>query len=350
MSARKGRRGPKRAGILLLALFVFMGFSCSREVPLPEEPKAEKEPLAGIPGEAENPLGGAIPGPALPDDAARDAIAEIERSGGFTRGMGLTESVLRENAGDYGGAVMAAYKELSWIYSYGETDRDALTEGLRRILRLYGEDNSVPEEKEKALLAARGALAFLAEDWAGAEEVLGPLFAAEEEPDAFSRWMLLVCALEGGDGSRATRMAYGAIRARYLNFPEYWYRGARSFPGNAAAEYAERCINLSPQGPFAPECRAILAVHAGLDNADGEAIRSAAEIDTVITESLALGKTELLAELFPLIALPDNPYTLYASGALRGLAASEPFKSYFASELRQRSGRLAERLRYISRG
>jgi hypothetical protein len=288
----------------------------------------------------------------LPDDITRDAIAEIERSGGFTRGMGLTESVLRENAGDYGGAVMAAYKELSWIYSYGDTDRDSLIEGLRRILSLYGENSGTPPDRERgqALSAAQGALAFLAGDWAGAEAILGPLFADEEEPDAFSRWMLLVCALEGGDSSRAARMAYGAIRARYLNFPEYWYRGARCFPGDAAAEYAERCINLSPRGPFALECRTILAVHAGLDSADGGAIRSAAEIDALITEALARGKTELLADLFPLIALPDNPYTLYASGALRGLAAAEPFKSYFAAELPQSSGRLAERLRYISRG
>jgi hypothetical protein len=286
-----------------------------------------------------------------------DTIAEIERSGGFTQGMGLTESILREKGGDYGGAVLAAYKELSWLYGYGGMDKGGMTEGLKQVLTLYGEDVPAadPEgpsrrEREAAVLAARGALAYLDGDWAMAEDILEPLFAAEEEPDAFSQWMLLVCALERGEDTRLVRAAYGAIRARYLNFPEYWYRGARCFSGETAADYAERCINLVPRGPFAGECRTILALHAGLSAADGGALRSGAEIDAIIAQSVSVENPELLSELFPLIALPDNPYTLYASGALRALASLESFKSYFTSAGGQNTGRLAERLRYISRG
>jgi hypothetical protein len=328
-------RGPKGAGILLFMALFLSGLSCAREGSGGEKILSAEE----SPGEE-------IFGGVLPDPVSRDAIAEIERSGGFTRGLGLTESVLRENAGDYGGAVIAAYKELSWLYGYGGADRTALVEGLEQVLAFYGE--------EGAILAARGALAFLAGEWAEAERFLTPLFSEEEEPDAFPRWMLLVCALEGaqkgGEASRSTRMAYGAIRARYTAFPEYWYRGARCLSGDTAAEYAERCINLAPRGPFAEECRAILAVQAGLSPRDGGAIRSGAEIDYIISQSVSSDKPELLEELFPLISLPDNPYTLYASGALRALAASEPFKAYFSAGLRQSSGRLAERLLYISRG
>jgi hypothetical protein len=338
---RRTNRGLKNRGLLLFMILFLNGLSCAREG------AALADVQAGARSSGEETAGGqtggeGVPGGALPDLITRDAIAEIERSGGFTRGLGLTESVLREDAGDYGGAVIAAYKELSWLYAYGGADRSALVEGLEQVLALY--------EEEEAVLAARGALAFLAGEWARAELVLDPLFAAEEEPDAFSRWMLLVCALERGEGSRAVRMAYGAIRARYALFPEYWYRGARCFSGDLAAEYAERCINLAPRGPFAEECRTILAVHAGLSPQDGGAIRSGAEIDYIISQSVSLNDPELLSELLPLISLPDNPYTLYASGALRALAPSEPFKTYFAAGLRQSSGRLADRLRYISRG
>jgi hypothetical protein len=65
--------------------------------------------------------------------------------------------------------------------------------------------------------------------------------------------MLMVCRLETGNGGKAMQSAYSSIRSRYVNFPEYWYRGAlsaaRSF-GNMPADYAERCINLSPDAPM----------------------------------------------------------------------------------------------------
>jgi hypothetical protein len=48
-----------------------------------------------------------------------DDFAQLERSGTWLQGMGFTESGIRENAGDYAGAVTAAYKELSWMYGMG---------------------------------------------------------------------------------------------------------------------------------------------------------------------------------------------------------------------------------------
>jgi hypothetical protein len=275
--------------------------------------------------------------------ASLDEIAEIERAGKFFQGMGLLESSLREDAGDLGGAVIAAYKELSWVYGYGGAGKADLEEGLRKVLALYGDTAG------EAVQAARGALAFVAGRWTEAEELLGPL-AREEDPDAFSRWLLLVCALEGGDQSRLVRSAYGSIRARYENFPEYWYRGARAFTGAIAAEYAERCINLNPGGPFAEECRGIITLGMGLSRADGAALKSRAEIEDAVSRAAAAGQPEILVELFPLIALPDNAYTLYALGALRALAGVSPFKEFFAERSARAGGRLAERLAYVSRG
>jgi hypothetical protein len=276
-------------------------------------------------------------------------LAELERSGGFVPGLGLAESNLREASGDYAGAVLAVYKELSWAYGLGEggVTREALSAGLSKILEL----GAGPGAGE----AARAALAFFEGRWKEAEALLEKLFTEETEPDGFSRWMLLVCSLEQGNASREIRAEYSAIRARYAVFPEYWYRGARCFGSpetvvSAAGAYAERCINLAGNGPYAAECRAILAKTAGLEREDGRAIKTQAEIEALAGAALRNARPELLAELLPLVELPDNPYTVYASGALKALAADEQFRDWFSSQAAKAKGRLAERLLYISRG
>jgi hypothetical protein len=312
---------------------------------LPENPPES----AGIPGkDAGDPGGNAGSGNAEAR-AGLEEFAELERSGGFVPGMGLAESNLREASGDYAGAVLAVYKELSWVYSRGEggVTKEALTAGLANILELGAGPGAVE--------AAQAALAFFEGRWNEAETLLKTLFAGETETDGFSRWMLLVCALEQGNASREIRGEYSAIRARYALFPEYWYRGARYFRTletvvPAAGAYAERCINLAGNGPYAAECRSILAETAGLGEKDGGAIRTQAEIEAFADTALRSSRPELLAELLPLVGLPDNPYTLYASGVLRALAADERFRAWFLSRAAEAKGRLAERLLYISRG
>jgi hypothetical protein len=291
---------------------------------------------------------------------ALEELAETERSGGFSPGMALTESMLREWSGDYGGAVIAAYKELSWAYGYGGgVTRPAMEEGLRAVVDLYetGAGNSAladpalgEEVREQALGAARGVLAFHHGLWTEARLRLEPLFTSPEEPDSFARWMHLVCRLEEGESPHGVLAAYGAIRARYERFPEYWYRGARHVSGNLQGEYAERCINLAPQGPFAEDCRELIAETVGLSRGEGTSIRTRAEIEEIITRSVVSESPGVLAELFPLLSLQDNPYTLYTAGAMRALAIREDFKTWFVREAAQCSGRLAERLLYISRG
>jgi hypothetical protein len=274
-----------------------------------------------------------------------EEFAEMERSGGYVRGMGLVESGMREEAGDYAGAVLAAYKELAWAYGYGLAEKTALEKGLGKVLAMEGEAG-----EEKAVRAAGGILAFIQGRWAEAEEMLAPLFGEDEAPDSFARWMILVCGLEKDPRPGTAGAAYGAIRARYAAFPEYWYRGARFFSENIAAEYAEQCISLAPSGPFAGECREILAVQTGLDPREGKSLRSRGEIERIISQSVSQNNPELLSNLLPLIGLPDNPYTVYAVGALRALAGAPQFGDYFAELAGAASGRLAERLVYIRGG
>jgi hypothetical protein len=198
--------------------------------------------------------------------------------------------------------------------------------------------------------AAQGILAFTRGRWGEAGTLLRTLFDDGDEPDSFGRWMILACALETDRGDKQAGAAYRAIRARYAQFPEYWYRGARAFSGAIAAEYAERCVALASSGPFAAECRDILASFAGLKPGDGALLKSKSEIEDVISRSVSLGDPELLSPLMPLISLPENPYTVYALGALRALASVPQFRNYFSALAAGSTGRLAERLAYICRG
>jgi hypothetical protein len=294
-----------------------------------------------------------------------EELAEIERSGLFVQGMGLAESGLRENAGDYAGAVAAAYKELAWAYGGGLVQKSALKQGMENVLAMNrGREAPVlssrdiaafrpekPETKggEDTARIAAGILAFMEEQWDTAERTLRSGFDETEEPDGFIRWMILVCALEKNRDDHRAAAAYRAIRARYVQFPEYWYRGARAFSGTIAGEYAEWCVSLAPEGPFAAECRNILASLSGLKSADGPFLRSKSEIEKIVTRSVNQGDPKILDPLIPLISLPDNPYTIYALGVMRALAASPQFRDYFNTMAAGSGGRLAERLAYICR-
>jgi hypothetical protein len=231
------------------------------------------------------------------------------------------------------------------MYSHGLITKEALETGLKTVIAHKGD-----EGEGRTAQAARGLLAFVAGQWEEAERLLSPLFSGDDEPDSLARWLLLICAMEKEPGARTAGAAYGAIRARYSFFPEYWYRGARAFSGAIAADYAERCITLAPAGPFAEECRGILAVSVGLDPGDGPSLKSLAEIEELLSRAVAGGNPALLSSLLPLISLPDNSYTVFAVGALRALAETPLFGDYFESLVEKSSGRLAERLRYICGG
>jgi len=264
-------------------------------------------------------------------------IIEMERSGGFTQGMGIRESIFRENLGDKAGAVVAAYKELAWAYGMGIIDKKTMEQGLQNALNL----DDIPAR------AARGCLAFVQGNWSEAETILCE-FTTGNEIDSIIQWMILSCTLEQNRNDKQAVDAYRAIRVRYVKFPEYWYRGARVFSGAFSTEYAERCIALAPAGPFAEECRAILAAGAGLSPKDGSVLLSRPEVEHLVSRSVSQGDPKLLDQLMPLIALPDNSYTIFAVGVLRSLASVPMFRDYFTDSSARASGRLAERLAYIN--
>jgi hypothetical protein len=278
--------------------------------------------------------------------AQLDALAEAERRNGFAPGMGLSESALREEAADYAGALIAAYKELAYAYGAGLLDGEQIRQGLDAVMERF--DPRDGEKGQTILDAALALRAFLDGNFTLAGEFFAPLSA--EEPDSFAQWLYLVCRLEDGllkeQGNRAELVRYRALRLRYEYFTEYWYRLAR-FTKEAAA--AERCIDLAPQGPYALLCRNALAGHFGLPVSNSPALRTRGEIEQGVSASLAAGDPGALESFFPLLALEDNPLTLYALGAFQALAAAADFNAYFSAGEKLSSGRLKERLRFIVR-
>jgi hypothetical protein len=335
--------------IFLFAVAVLV-FSCAKE---------GKDAAAVLPEENEYAAGLNSYNPAAADSksgpdreavlASIEQVAETERLGGYVQGLALAESRLREEVGDYAGAVAAAYKELAWAYGYGLASYSSLKEGLGNVLDLGNAEPEASGELLNGIPAARAILCFLDGDWAEAEQLLSALPVFQEESDGFIRWLILVCRLEQGS-TQAERSAYGSIKGRYDYFPEYWYRGARTFGGPLGGEYAERCIGLAPEGPFAAECRTVLAEALGLAPEYGASILTRIEIERIISRTTSEQNPEYLEALLPILSLPDNSGTLYAVGALRILGQAEEFRRYFNAQAAKASGRLAERLAYIARG
>ncbi|MFA6505739.1 MAG: hypothetical protein WCT14_06565 [Treponemataceae bacterium] len=274
--------------------------------------------------------------------ARLDSLAERERSTGFLLGLGLAESSLREQTGDYSGATIAAFKELLYARSLGAIDEKQTKERLAAVVAAFS--LRADEGAKNAIAASKAAEAFLSGRWKEARVALEGLFPAENETDSFPRWMMLVCRMEEVPSDRATANAYAAIRTRYERFPEYWYRLAR----RGAADAAERCVALASSGTFAAESRRIMATEAGLAPSDGAKLLCRAEIEASAREVAASLDAKKLETLYPILTLPENPYTLYALGVLKGLAANDTLKTALAEAGKSKGGRLGERLRYAA--
>jgi len=274
-----------------------------------------------------------------------DELAEAERSGYYSQELGVTESLLRQRLGDYAGAILVVHKDMLWAYGHGFLEDGRIDLGIHQVFTLEGQAGM-----EGAVAAARALYAFRQGRWDEAAQKLHALFGEVDEPDSFVNWLLLVCALEKNPDDRKAALTYRAIRARFKQHPEYWYRGARLFSGLIAAEFAEVCINLAPQGPFAAACRSILAVSSGLKEEDAPVVKTKMEIDVLVSQALNAGDPTRLSPLIPLLELPENRYTVYATGVLRSLVSHPLFLTYFNDLAAASKGWLAERLDFIRRG
>jgi len=273
-----------------------------------------------------------------------DELANIERSGRYNEQAALIEVGLRKELGDITGGLAAIYRFMTWKHGHGNMTKEHIEQNLHGIIL---ENSSV---NEGVAQTAHALLAFSQGRYRESLNMLSDIFGEPAEPDGFVTLLYMSCLLEINPQDHVTAFAYMALNMRYTLHPEYWYRGARLFSGARAVEYAETCINIAPRGPYANECRIIIGTIFGLGEEDAVLIRSKVEIQAMISVAVSMDSPEILAPLLPLLALPENPATVYAEGALRALVQHQSFKAYFDGLAASSNGLLADRLASICRG
>jgi hypothetical protein len=270
-----------------------------------------------------------------------DQFAVYERLSAYLPGMGLLESVLREQNGDYAGAVLAFYKEYLFNYSHiGDAkDQTNILYGMKAISAVYGGEKG---DAQKAALAVEN---FISLNFKACKDSLKALFADDSDVDSFAQWLILVCSLESGEKDRTVLSRYSAMQGRYKGFPLYWYYIAKHFDSSLnvmnAAEYG---INLAPQGPCSADMRTVLARGLGLPEMVSGVVLTLKEIDGIILESIQNADTAFLDATIPLLALPDNPATSYLIGTFSPMAGHKLFNAYFTRKAEEHGGLIAERL------
>uniref|UniRef100_A0A7C3E8H5 Uncharacterized protein n=1 Tax=Gracilinema caldarium TaxID=215591 RepID=A0A7C3E8H5_9SPIR len=330
--------GTVSVGIAVLSCLVILYRDGEEKWALNHKNKENQKELVSYKGEkAITPEWGSA------NSLALDQLAEEERSRGFSPGMGLAESSLYEKSGDLAGAVFSAFKELFFAYQYGYIKSSVLEERLKAVEKNVPNNPSVGH----ALTACR---ALISGNGSRGLDALAKINLDYYELDSFPRWIERVFLLASDRGNEKILDEFLATRSRYNNYPFYWLLIARRSRGNAQLDAAERCVSLAPEGPYAEEGRILMALGVGLARKDAPALRTRMEIEALITAAAQTGNSESLKDLLPLLALPDNPYTLYALGACRGVASDTAFGAFFERETKKASGRLAERLRYVQGG
>ena len=277
--------------------------------------------------------------------AALAAVIAFQDRLPYEAGTGTVESGLREAMGDFAGAVFAAYKELSYSLSMGFIDDKAVATGLLGVKTTF----EARKEKDDVFAALACIELWQKKDYKACVQKLSGMKAVLD-PSSFGAWMLGACRLSLSPADLNILKAYAAEERRYASFPEYWKRAAVALAGVDEAgsrAAAERCIALSPSGPNALPARRILTESFGFPKEDPAKMLIKAEVDSIVYKALVSREPSLLSRLLPLLDLPDNPFTMYALGAMKGIAEDATFASGIAALGKGAGKRVAERIAYI---
>ncbi len=272
------------------------------------------------------------------------ALAAWERRLGYRPGMGQTESFIYDALGRLDLALLASGKDMI----YGRSQALHPAEEVRSFLELLALLAADLNQTETVRAAALALEAYFREDWKALAEALSGTdinSGGLRDADSFSRYLGAVADL----ALNGTMESYEPMQARYAALPDYWFWLGRfgNDPG-LARHAAERCIVLSPGGFFNGRAREILALGYGLSKGAGKALLVPAELEDLTAKAVAGRDWESLKACFPLLALEDNPLSLFALGMLKGLASDKAVRSFLLAERDKSSGRLAERLNYAA--
>lgn len=278
--------------------------------------------------------------------AALAALAEYDSRFPYEPGMGLVESALREKSGDLAGAVYAVCKDVEYARAVGAIDVATALDRLAQVRAALGGMAGSAE----GTAALDTCDAFIRGDWVLAQRGLSAYRGDQPMPS----WMYLASLARTAPLSPEQLDAYGRLAATFSDLPSYWHvlltSMERASSGASAADRrraAELCIDAAPEGPHASDARRALALSIGLGSEAGSSLLTKAEIENLGARSVGGGGAEVLDPIYRLLTLPDNDYTLYAVGMLKGLSAEAFYRAIFSERARSASGRLLERLTYV---
>jgi hypothetical protein len=271
------------------------------------------------------------------DDAsgALESLAQRERLYPYELGLGAVESSLLEKEKRLGEAVFAAFTDLAYAWSLGLCGEGDLEAGLRQAEAAC----AGKEGETEARLAVRALRAYRSGARAECLQALGSL---GQKDDSFAAYARAVSSQDLG--------ALRLMENRYSGFPEYWLNRARLDPdATMARAAAERVISLAPHGPLQAAARSLVLDTLGLKGYRPELLLCPFEVDSCVRQSLGAGDPGLIDPCLATLELPDNPYSLYALGALKALSSDYAYQRRFTlrSAEEKKSPRLKERLAFL---
>ncbi len=276
-------------------------------------------------------------------ESALDALAAYESAFPYEPGSGLVESSLRERTGDKDGAVLAAFKDGLNAYEAGAVGIEELEFRLSELERVLAD--SVANPAGGGLAALETARAYLRADWAAAARALTRVTTRSSA----KAWIGATAGLAPGDA--ASERAFVEAETAFGFLPSYRLRFASAFAGDrtrlaSVRAACETGIDLAPSGPLAVALRRELGRALGIDVAESGKLRTRGELEAAGYRAAASRDPAFLAPAIGTFELPDNDYTLFAVGLVKGFASEPVFRSALERELGTSSGRRAERLRY----
>lgn len=277
-------------------------------------------------------------------DATIKAIDSYEAAFPYEPGTGLVESAMKEKKGDMEGAVLAAFMDLEYARELGAVAKADLDKKIADLGAKLGDKSFNPSGKGfKAVGAIK---AFLKDDLAACAAGI----AESGATGAFAAWLRALAPIAAG---KEADQAYADLGKRLASFPAYWVYLATGSAnaGKAQADIkaaAEKGIDLAPKGPYAPALRSMLAKLTGLGAEYAARIKTNAEIKDIGYRAASSRSPEVLESLWDILSLPDNEYTLFALGMVKGLSQDPRFLDALKAKLAAADGRLKERLTYAA--
>jgi tetratricopeptide (TPR) repeat protein len=242
---------------------------------------------------------------------ALEVLSDRELEHGYALGLGLQQSAVYEQTGQFGEAVIAAAKDMEYRRSLGLVKDTRVLENLQRLSGILPAGSSAPPGRGQA--ATRAFTAFVRGQW---RQCVSALAEPDDETRLpFADYLLLASLLEIGGAEPEVLAAYRGLEPRFLLLPAYHYHlwrglkaGAGSYDIFSARTVLETCILLAPRARYARKSRAELGLLLGMSAREGEKLLLGAELDALYDRLASGADPKILKPALDMLPLPGSIY------------------------------------------